>query len=63
MLDLTRFSIAEVLECSAALSKIGADARSMEELAQAVAAYLYDNFGRTANRREILRPCALLQNT
>ncbi len=45
MLDLARFSIAEVLECSAALSKIGAGARSMEELAQAIAAYLYDNLG------------------
>ena len=45
MFNLMKFSIGDVLECSAALSKIGEDANSMEEAAQAIVVYLYGQLG------------------
>ena len=45
MYNLTRFSIGDVLECSAALSKIGTDANSMEGAAQEIVNYLYAELG------------------
>lgn len=45
MFDLQSFGLTDVLECSAAIRRLGEGASSMEQAAGAVVEYLYENLG------------------
>jgi hypothetical protein len=45
MFDLAQFSLSNGVSCGAELRAIGSDCSSMEETADQVVAYLYDNLG------------------
>lgn len=51
MYDLTRFSLKDMTACGAALRQMGADAGSMEEVADRIVHYFYDSLVDGAGRR------------
>jgi hypothetical protein len=44
IMEISKFSLREATECTMALRKIGLDCRSMEEAADKIVTYLYNNF-------------------
>ncbi len=56
--DLTRFTLADMVRCGAALRMLAGNAASMEEAAQLITRYLYDNLRGTASSE---RCCALVR--
>jgi hypothetical protein len=42
MYDLTRFTLGDMAECGATLRKLGADAHRLDEVAECIVRYLYD---------------------
>ena len=58
MFNLSRFSLSDMIECGAALRRLGQDKRSMEEVAERTVRYFYDHLvdGRTGERA-----CALVR--
>src|SRR5687768_14391034 len=58
MFELTDFSLKEMTECAAALRRFGDASSSMEETAQRIVTYLYDNL---RFRETDSRSCALLR--
>lgn len=51
MYDLTRFSLKDMTACGAALRQMGADAGSMEEVADRIVHYFYDSLVDDAGKR------------
>lgn len=51
MLDLTHFSLRDMTECGATLRKLGAEAGSLEEVANRVVRYLFENLGDSPGTR------------
>lgn len=58
MYDLTRFTLGDMAECGATLRKLGANAQSMEEVANRIVRYLYDHL---CERSTGDRACALVR--
>jgi hypothetical protein len=57
MHDLTAFTLQDMARCGAALRKLHADCRSMEEIAQHIVQYFFTNCTDTAGRKQ----CALVR--
>jgi hypothetical protein len=58
MYDLAQFTASEMTRCGIALRKIGSGAQSMEEIANSIVRYLYEELG---DRRSGERACALVR--
>ena len=58
MYDLAHFTASEMTRCGIALRKLGSGAQSMEEAANSIVRYLYDELG---DRRTGERACALVR--
>ncbi|MBI2264176.1 MAG: hypothetical protein HYU64_03240 [Armatimonadetes bacterium] len=58
MFDLANFKMSHMIECSAALRQLSSGAQNMEEVANRVAGYLYDNFLDPQSQQ---RTCALVR--
>ena len=58
MYDIRRFTQAEANECGAALSRMGLEAESMEEVANRIVRHLYDNL---ADSQSGQKSCALVR--
>ena len=58
MYDLEHFTPSEMTRCGIAMRKFGADAQSMEEIANSIVRYLYEELG---NQQTGERACALLR--
>ena len=58
MYDLKSISASEIAECASALRGMGSGAGSMEEAANKIVGYLYDNLGDTGTSQ---KSCALVR--
>jgi hypothetical protein len=58
MHDLTRFSLRDMTDCAAALRKLDAGAKSMEEVATRIVRYLHEHF---IDQKSGERACALVR--
>ena len=58
MYDLTSFSLRDMTECGAALRKLGSGASSMEEVANRIVRYLYEQF---VDKQSGEKSCALVR--
>src|SRR5579864_6114420 len=57
--DLTRFTLVDMVRCGAALRRLATESTSMEDAAQRVTRYLYENLrGKTADSN---RSCVLVR--